>query len=235
MHQRQAGSGQNVAYMVALSPNIGYRKTSTAASVNQSLQLMVSTSKIGGWIRLVIAANQQTIYIYSMKNSRSRTIGVLSDTHLYELDDRFRNQAIHAFSSCDAIIHAGDLTNKDILDVFRDKQLYAVHGNMCGFKTRTSLPESLEFTIDDYRFGLYHGDGIGYDMETGLISRFAEADCIVFGHTHQPLVHKFNSVLLVNPGTFRGTGRYGSSGTYAIMTIDERGLSAAIHTLPPDL
>ena len=196
---------------------------------------MVSTSKIGGWIRLVIAANQQTIYIYSMKNSRSRTIGVLSDTHLYELDDRFRNQAVLAFSSCDAIIHAGDLTSKDILDVFRDKQLYAVHGNMCGFKTRTSLPESLEFTIDDYRFGLYHGDGIGYDMETGLISRFAEADCIVFGHTHQPLVHKFNSVLLVNPGTFRGTGRYGSSGTYAIMTIDERGLSAAIHTLPPDL
>ncbi|MGI9536565.1 MAG: metallophosphoesterase family protein [Desulfocapsaceae bacterium] len=186
------------------------------------------------WIRLVIAANHQTIYIYSMKNSGSKTIGVLSDTHLYELDDTFRNHAVLAFSGCEAIIHAGDLTSRDILDVFRDKEVYAVHGNMCGFKTRASLPESLEFTIEDYRFGLYHGDGIGYDIETGLISRFGEVDCIVSGHTHRPLVHKFNSVLLVNPGTFRGTGRYGSSGTYAILTIDEGGLSAAIHTLPPE-
>ena len=169
-----------------------------------------------------------------MKNSRSKTIGVLSDTHLYKLDNTFRNQAALAFASCDAIIHAGDLTSKEILEVFRDKQLYAVHGNMCGYKTRTSLPESLEFAIEDYRFGLYHGDGIGYDMETGLISRFGEADCIIFGHTHRPLVHKFKSVLFVNPGTFRGTGRYGSSGTYAILTIDEGGLSAAIHTLPPE-
>ena len=170
-----------------------------------------------------------------MIKSRSKTIGVLSDTHLHELDDTFRNQAVRAFSACDAIIHAGDLTNKDILDVFRDKELFAVHGNMCGFKTRTSLPESLEFTINGFRFGLCHGDGIGYDMETGLISRFGEADCIIFGHTHQPLVHKFNSVLFVNPGTFRGTGRYGSSGTYAILTIDDRGLSAALHRLSPNL
>ena len=161
------------------------------------------------------------------------TIGVLSDTHLYELDDTFKSQAALAFSSCDAMIHAGDLTSKDILDVFRDKELYAVHGNMCGFETRASLPESLKFNIEGYRFGLYHGDGIGYDMETGLISRFGEADCIIFGHTHRPLVQKIDSVLLVNPGTFRETGRYGSSGTYAILTIDERGLSAAIHTLPP--
>ena len=167
-----------------------------------------------------------------MKNSRSKTIGVLSDTHLYELDDTFRSQAALAFSACDAMIHAGDLTTKNILDVFTGKELYAVHGNMCGFETRASLPESLEFTLGGYRFGLYHGDGIGYDMETELISRFGEADCIIFGHTHRPLVHNFDSVLFVNPGTFRGTGRYGSSGTYAILTIDERGLSAAIHTLP---
>ena len=169
-----------------------------------------------------------------MKNSHSRTIGVLSDTHLYEPDDAFRNQTKRAFSACETIIHAGDLTSREILEVFSDKELYAVHGNMCGYATRDSLPESLEFTIDGYRFGLYHGDGIGYDMETGLISRFADADCIVFGHTHRPLVQQLDSVLLLNPGTFRGTGRYGSPGTYAILTIDQRGLSAAIHALPPE-
>lgn len=162
-------------------------------------------------------------------------IGVLSDTHLQGADDNFKIQAKRAFSSCEAIIHAGDLTSKEILDVFGQTSVHAVHGNMCSFDTQNELPTSLEFTIKGYRFGLCHGDTIGYDMETGLIARFSEADCIIFGHTHSPLVKRFDSVLLVNPGSFRSTGRYGSPGTYALLTIDQRGLSAAIHTLPAEI
>ncbi len=169
-----------------------------------------------------------------MKKDRPRSIGILSDTHLSRVDEEFKIQTDRAFSSCDAIIHAGDLTSSSILEVFGSRKVYAVHGNMCGYATRTVLPDSLNFNIDGYRFGLYHGDGIGYDMETGLISRFGDADCIIFGHTHQPLVQRFDSVLLINPGTFRSTGRFGSPGTYALLTIDDRGLSAAIHSLPPE-
>ena len=167
-----------------------------------------------------------------MAKSGSKSIGVLSDTHLANVDNHYKSQTDYAFSGCDAIIHAGDLTNKAVLDVFPGKEIFAVHGNMCSFATRTALPESLTFTIDGCRFGLYHGDGVGYDMETGLLSRFGDVDCIIFGHTHRPLVQQFDSVLFVNPGTFRGTGRYGSAGTYGILTIDENGLSAAIHYLP---
>ncbi len=161
-----------------------------------------------------------------------KTIGVLSDTHLASVDNHYRSQTAYAFSGCAAIIHAGDLTNKAVLDVFAGKKIYAVHGNMCSFATRTALPDSLTFTIDGYKFGLDHGDGVGYDLETGLISRFGDVDCIIFGHTHRPLVQRFDSVLFVNPGTFRGTGRYGSGGTYGILTIDENRLSAEIHYLP---
>lgn len=166
-----------------------------------------------------------------MENTRPKTIGVLSDTHLSHVDDQFKSHTESAFSQCDTIVHAGDLTNREILDVFSDKKLYAVHGNMCGFTTRTALPESKTFTINGYKFGLYHGDGLGDDIESGLIARFSDADCIIFGHTHRPLVQQFGPVLLVNPGSFRGTGRYGSSGTYAIITINENGLSAASHSL----
>ena len=161
-------------------------------------------------------------------------VGVLSDTHLSEVNTDFVKHVDAVFSDCSAVIHAGDLTSRVILDIFGDRPVYAVHGNMCGYETRSALPETLEFTIEGYRFGLYHGDGIGYDMETELISRFSEADCIIFGHTHRPLVQQFDSVLLLNPGTFRSTGRHGSSGTYAILTIDDAGLSAAIHSLPPE-
>ena len=167
-----------------------------------------------------------------MTEKRYTRIGVLSDTHLSEVNENFISHVDAAFSECSAVIHAGDLTSRAILEIFGDRPVYAVHGNMCGYETRSVLPDSLEFTIEGYRFGLYHGDGIGYDRETELISRFGEADCIIFGHTHRPLVQQFGSVLLVNPGTFRSTGRYGSSGTFAILTIDDAGLSAAIHSLP---
>ncbi|MBT8353717.1 MAG: metallophosphoesterase [Desulfofustis sp.] len=169
-----------------------------------------------------------------MLENLSTKVGVLSDTHLSRIDATFAENVNRAFSDCDAVIHAGDLTSRAILEIFGDRAVYAVHGNMCGYETRSALPEELEFTIEGYRFGLYHGDGIGYDRETELISRFGEVDCIIFGHTHRPLVQKFGSVLLVNPGTFRSTGRYGGSGTYAVMTLDATGLSAAIHTLPPE-
>jgi hypothetical protein len=169
-----------------------------------------------------------------MTEQRHTRVGVLSDTHLSGIDERFAEHVDQAFSDCEAVIQAGDLTSIAILEVFGERPVYAVHGNMCGYETRSALPESLAFSIGGYRFGLYHGDGIGYDRETELISRFAEADCIISGHTHHPLVQQFGSVLLVNPGTFRSTGRFGRSGTYAILTIDDAGLSAAIHMLPPE-
>ncbi len=166
-----------------------------------------------------------------MTQIRHRRIGVLSDTHLSEVNANFIRHVDTAFSDCSAVIHAGDLTSRAILEVFGDRPVYAVHGNMCGYETRSALPEELDFTIEGFRFGLYHGDGIGYDRETELISRFGQADCIIFGHTHRPLVDKVGRVLLVNPGTFRSTGRFGSMGAYAILTMDDTGLSAAIHTL----
>ena len=168
-----------------------------------------------------------------MTEKRYTHVGVLSDTHLSEVNANFVTHVDTAFSDCSAVIHAGDLTSRAILEIFGDRPVYAVHGNMCGYETRSALPESLAFSIGGYRFGLCHGDGIGYDRETELISRFAEADCIISGHTHRPLVQQFGSVLLVNPGTFRPTGRYTSSGTYAVLIIDDAGLSAAIHVLPP--
>ena len=166
--------------------------------------------------------------------NRCTRVGVLSDTHLPGVDAGFVKHVDQAFSDCAALIHAGDLTSRSILEVFGARPVYAVHGNMCGYETRSALPEELEFTIAGYRFGLYHGDGIGYDRETELISRFGKADCIIFGHTHRPLVQKVGPILLLNPGTFRSSGRYGSMGTYAILTVDQKGLSAAIHTLPPE-
>ncbi|BDD85796.1 metallophosphoesterase family protein [Desulfofustis limnaeus] len=159
-------------------------------------------------------------------------IGIISDTHLSRITPQFVKQARTIFSPCTYIVHAGDLTEAGILDIFSDKQVIAVHGNMCSAATKQLLPESTTFQVNHQTIAVYHGHGGGLDIEDYLLTHFATADAIIFGHTHRPLVSRAGRTLLVNPGTFRLTGRYGSPGTYALMTSSATGLTAAIHQLP---
>lgn len=156
-------------------------------------------------------------------------IGILSDTHRTSCDPAFVRAVQTAFQGCDTIAHAGDLTDAEILAAFAGKRVYAVHGNMCTPTTRSLLPESLCFTAGGYLIALCHGHLAGQDRAGYLLERFPEADAIIFGHTHQPVIRSFASMLLINPGSFRSTGRYGSPGGYAILTITEAGLQAELH------
>ena len=154
--------------------------------------------------------------------------GILSDTHLMGPDDNFIKHVQGCFGGCDTIIHAGDLTDISLLNVFHDKTVFAVHGNMCNSLTYRSLPASLTFQLGRFTFGLTHGAGLGYDIESALWGMFPEADCMIYGHTHQPVCHRIADKLIINPGSFKATGRYGAPGTYAILEVDD-GLRAAIH------
>ncbi len=159
-------------------------------------------------------------------------IGIISDTHLHELDQQFLKDCQDAFSQCHSIIHAGDLTDHSILSAFRDKKIYAVRGNMCNLDTQRMLPERKTITIDGYTIGISHGAGPRHNIEERVFEMFPEADCIIYGHTHIPVCHHFGPTLLINPGSFQATGRYGSPGSYAILTIDDSGLHGKIHNLP---
>ncbi len=165
-------------------------------------------------------------------------VGILSDTHLHALDESFMRQCAAAFAGCDTIIHAGDLTEVSILGAFKGKAIHAVCGNMCTMTTRQVLPQQKQIILGGYSIGISHGTGPRHTIEERVFEQFPAADCIVFGHTHQAVCRKIGSTLLINPGSFSGTGRYGAAGTYALLTIDEKGLvplSATLHTLPEQL
>jgi hypothetical protein len=166
----------------------------------------------------------------TIKFNKAMTIktGILSDTHLSRLNTTFLATVALCFSDCDIIIHAGDLTNIALLDAFHDKTVYCVHGNMCDSNTRYALPEKSSFSIGNFSFGLVHGSGLGYDIENGLLGLFPEANCLIYGHTHKAVIHRIGSTLIINPGSFQGTGRYGALGTYALLEVGEK-LSCSIH------
>ncbi len=160
--------------------------------------------------------------------------GILSDTHLIQPDNRFVKQVKQCFQSCDIIIHAGDITSSAILDVFNDKTLHAVHGNMCAPEVHNRLPEHTTFQLGRFTIGLTHGARLGHDIETALWDLFPEVDCMIYGHTHRPACSRQGHVLIINPGSFQATGRYGAPGTYAILEAGDE-LKAEIFQIPPPL
>jgi putative phosphoesterase len=157
------------------------------------------------------------------------SIGVLSDTHLLEPDKWFRQKADLCFADVDMIFHAGDLTSLSVLEVFAGKTVHAVHGNMCGPKTRAALPASKIIQVGNFRLALVHGAGFLHNIEDKLFDIFAPIDCIIYGHTHKPVCHRYGPTLMINPGSFTATGPYGASGTYGIITVDRHSMEGSIH------
>jgi len=151
------------------------------------------------------------------------TIGVLSDTHLIEPDKWFKEKAQHCFADADMILHAGDLTSLAVLDVFAGKTVHAVNGNMCSPKTRETLPSSKIIDVGNFRIALAHGVGYMPNIEDRLFDAFVPVDCIVHGHTHKPVCHRYGPTLMVNPGSFTITG------TYGIITVDDGSIDCKIH------
>ena len=150
------------------------------------------------------------------------TIGVLSDTHLIQADNWYKEKAQLCFADADLILHAGDLTSLSVLDVFAGKTVHAVHGNMCGPKTRNVLPASMIIEVGKFRLALTHGAGYMPNIEDKLYNAFAPVDWIVYGHTHRPICKRYGPTLMVNPGNFTTTG------TYAIITVEQNSMEAGI-------
>lgn len=156
-------------------------------------------------------------------------IGILSDTHISRPQAWFIQQVEEAFQDCSVILHAGDLTDISVLDIFAGKKIHAVHGNMCEHSSRRDLPGSKIITIEDHSIGLCHGAGARHNIEERMWDLFPTVDCIVYGHTHIAVNHYLGKTLFINPGSFQGTGRYGASGSYAILDITPSAINATLH------
>lgn len=157
--------------------------------------------------------------------------GILSDTHLAEPTEQFKDMASRAFVDCDVIFHAGDITSMMILKQFGDTPVHAVHGNMCGHSVMNALPKSRIVTIADQTIALCHGADFCHSIEERMWALFPQADCIIYGHTHQPVCESKGGVLFINPGSFQCTSRHGSPATYVLMEIRRKGLKAQLHSI----
>ncbi|PKN52209.1 MAG: hypothetical protein CVU55_07945 [Deltaproteobacteria bacterium HGW-Deltaproteobacteria-13] len=147
-------------------------------------------------------------------------IGVISDTHLDDYDDKMKKCIAEHFSDVDIILHAGDMVDVRVLEIFGEKEIKAVCGNMDNSSVKEKFPEHSLFEIKGYKFLLIHGWGSSFGIEERISDVFKDVDCIVYGHTHKPVNHKKDNVLYFNPGS--AADRYfNSSRTIGILEIDK--------------
>lgn len=150
-------------------------------------------------------------------------IGVLSDTHFADLGRGLpflADLAERYFSETEIILHAGDLVEADILMAFAGRTVHAVRGNMD--PPSRALPNRKVVEVGGFRIGLIHGWGPPDTVEERILREFQGGglDCLVYGHTHQPVCHRRDGLLLFNPGspTDRRWAPYHSVG---ILTLGE--------------
>ncbi|CAB3287264.1 Phosphoesterase [Methanocaldococcus lauensis] len=128
-------------------------------------------------------------------------IGVISDTHIYDRASKLPKTVFDEFSNVDLIIHCGDVTDKEVLDLLSDlAEIVAVRGNM----DYLNLPRQQILSINNFKVGVIHGDIIyprGDKLKLRLLGKEMGVDILISGHTHTPFIDDCGDVLLLNPGS----------------------------------
>lgn len=132
--------------------------------------------------------------------------GVISDTHLQQAAGALEDLLRGPFQGVDKILHAGDITELAVLEIFRGKEVLAVCGNMDGPSVRQELPQKRMIQAGKFQIGLIHGWGAPEGIEERIRGEFSGVQCIIHGHTHFPSQNRREGILFFNPGAFGGMG-----------------------------
>lgn len=154
-------------------------------------------------------------------------LGIISDTH-----GQLRPEVLDVFSQVDQILHAGDIGSHDLLmELETLAPVIAVYGNTDGWDLRGRLPAEQHVELEGLNFTIVHGDRFGQPTPEGLRAAYPEADVIVYGHTHRPLLTMVDqTVTVMNPGS-AGPPRYDLLPSVGIMEL-EMGLPPRARLVP---
>lgn len=160
-----------------------------------------------------------------MSDSQTRVVGLISDTH-----GLLRPGVHEALTGVDLILHSGDVGGSGILDELRlIAPVKAVFGNTDP-DDHPELTEAITVAIDGIRVHVSHGHEVGSPTPAKLAVRY-DADVVVFGHTHRPLVSRLGNQLFVNPGA-AGPKRFDITPSVARLTIGRGKAEVEIVDIP---
>jgi putative phosphoesterase len=143
-------------------------------------------------------------------------LGIISDTH-----GLLRPEVFEVFAGVDRILHAGDVGPPELLaELEAIAPVQAVWGNTDGFDLRGRVSEVIETRIEGFDFLVVHGHQLGSPTAAKLHARWPNAEVIIYGHTHRPLLETVDLVVTVmNPGG-AGPRRFDLPASVGIMELE---------------
>ena len=146
----------------------------------------------------------QTQIPHTMPNLKpSKTIGLISDTHIPSRAKAIPQEVFKIFENVDYIIHAGDLIELAVIDELEQlAPVLAVHGNMDSSQVNEVLPKINTLKVMNWKIGVIHDPGTLYCMDKmrGLAKQNL-FDVLVYGHTHTSDIKWEDKTLYINPGS----------------------------------
>lgn len=146
---------------------------------------------------------------------------IVSDTH-----GRNHNllKTLERVSPIDLIIHLGDFEGgEEYIRSITPCPMEIVAGNNDFYNT---LPKEKVLQIGKYKVMITHGHRYGVNFSLSGLMELAKAnnaDIVMFGHTHVPVIDLSDSVWFINPGSLALPRQYTRIPTFIIMDIDSRG------------
>ncbi len=134
---------------------------------------------------------------------------VLADTHLRSAApggrgtvQRLPERVWEQLRGADAILHAGDVLDAGVLDLFGEQApVHAVLGNN-DLSLVGILPVTRTVELGGVRIAMIHDSGPSAGRAARMRRRFPDAAVVVFGHSHAPLNEcGAGGQLLFNPGS----------------------------------
>jgi putative phosphoesterase len=133
----------------------------------------------------------------------SKTIGLISDTHVPKRALRIPEKVFEVFQNIDYIIHAGDLVELSVVDELEQiAPVLAVHGNMDNIEAASALPKLNQLKVLDVKIGVMHDPDIhsGFNKMRELTKQNL-FKVFVYGHTHASNITWEDKILYINPGS----------------------------------
>lgn len=144
---------------------------------------------------------------------------IVSDTHGHTEN---LERALGQEEPIDALIHCGDLEgSEDYIEALAECPCYMVAGNNDWF---TDLDRELEVELEGTKLLITHGHNYGVSMNFSYLleeGRSREADVVLFGHIHRPVLEEYGDIILANPGSLSYPRQRGRKPTYLVMEIDK--------------
>ena len=148
-------------------------------------------------------------------------VGLISDTH-----GLVRPEVFGALEGVALILHAGDVGGQDVLIQLQSiAPVHAVYGNTDA-PGEPGLRPQLRLTLEGKSIQVSHGHELGSPTPERLLARY-DADILIYGHTHRPLIEEHDNRLVINPGA-AGPRRFDLKPSVARLTVEPDRVNAEL-------